>query len=145
MINIVQFIVKMRNSENLSSSFPCETNGEDQTTPEHVTVASVSLSALLKAKICSWISKNTNWRNFYRYRLIKAWYRHTYFWYQVPRPLQNVVPGTGTIPLVGTTVPLSAEHKEKKVNKSSPNPCKSANRKFVYTIWFVLYSTFIWT
>ena len=31
-------------------SVPLEANGQDETTPEHVTVASVSLSALLKAK-----------------------------------------------------------------------------------------------
>ena len=49
-INIVQLIMNMTNSEWRSTSVPRETNGQDQTTPEHVTVASVSLSALLEAK-----------------------------------------------------------------------------------------------
>ena len=40
-------------------SVPHETNGQDQITPDHVTVASVSLSALLKAKICSRSSKTS--------------------------------------------------------------------------------------
>ena len=39
-------IMNMTNSEWRSTSVPRETNGQDQTTPEHVTVASVSLSAL---------------------------------------------------------------------------------------------------
>ena len=38
--------MNMTNSERRSTSVPRETNGQDQTTPEHVTVASVSLSAL---------------------------------------------------------------------------------------------------
>ena len=49
-INIAQLIMNMTNSERRSTSVPLETNGQDETTPEHVTVASVSLSALLKAK-----------------------------------------------------------------------------------------------
>ena len=49
--------MNMTNSEMRSMSVPRETNGQDQTTPEHVTVASVSLSALLKLKICSRNSK----------------------------------------------------------------------------------------
>ena len=39
-------IMNMTNSERRSTSVPRETNEQDQTTPEHVTVASVSLSAL---------------------------------------------------------------------------------------------------
>ena len=39
-------IMNMTNSEMRSTSVPHETNGQDQTTPEHVTVVSVSLSAL---------------------------------------------------------------------------------------------------
>ena len=38
--------MNMTNSGRRSTSVPHETNGQDQTTPEHVTVASVSLSAL---------------------------------------------------------------------------------------------------
>ena len=49
-INIVKLIMNMTNSEKRSTSVPLETNGQDETTPDHVTVASVSLSALLKAK-----------------------------------------------------------------------------------------------
>ena len=49
-IDLVQLIMNMTNSERRSTSVPRETNGQDQTTPEHVTVASVSLSALSKAK-----------------------------------------------------------------------------------------------
>ena len=36
-------------SEKRSTSVPCETNGQDQTAPEHLTIASVS-SVLLKLK-----------------------------------------------------------------------------------------------
>ena len=39
-------IMNMTYSEWRSTSVPRETNGQDQTTPEHVTVASVSLSTL---------------------------------------------------------------------------------------------------
>ena len=39
-------IMNMTNSERRSTSVPRETNEQDQTTPELVTVASVSLSAL---------------------------------------------------------------------------------------------------
>ena len=74
---------------------PRETNGQDQTTPEHVTVASVS--ARLKAKSCSWNPKNIHWWNCYWNRVIKAWYRYLYFWYQVPPPLQNVALGTNPL------------------------------------------------
>ena len=49
-INIVQLIMNMTKSEKRSMSVPLETNGQHETIPEHVTVASVSLSALLKAK-----------------------------------------------------------------------------------------------
>ena len=42
--------MNMTSSGRRSTSVPRETNGQDQTTPEHVTVASLSLSALLKAK-----------------------------------------------------------------------------------------------
>ena len=49
-INIVQLIMNMTNSEKRSTPVPLENNGQDETTPEHVTVGSVSLSALLKAK-----------------------------------------------------------------------------------------------
>ena len=45
-IDLVQLIMNMTNSERRSTSVPLETNGQDQTTHEHVTVASVSLSAL---------------------------------------------------------------------------------------------------
>ena len=38
--------MNMTNSERRSTSVPRETNEQDQTTPEHVTVAFVSLSAL---------------------------------------------------------------------------------------------------
>ena len=68
-INIVQLIMDMTNSEKRSPSVPLETNGQDETTPEHVTVASASLSALLKAKNLFWNSKIIHRRNFY-------WYRH---------------------------------------------------------------------
>ena len=51
----------MTNSEWRSTSVPRETNGQDQTTPEHVTVASVSLSALLKAKNSFYKSQNHLW------------------------------------------------------------------------------------
>ena len=71
-----------------------ETNGQDQTNPEDVTVASVSPSALLKAKICSRNSKNIDRRNCYWYRHIMVGYRYPYFWHKVPSSLQNVVPGT---------------------------------------------------
>ena len=37
--------MNMTNSGRRSTSVPRGTNGQDQTTPEHVTVASVSLSA----------------------------------------------------------------------------------------------------
>ena len=70
MINIVQLIKNMKNSERKSTTVPRETNRQDQTIPDHVTVASVSLSALLKAKICSRNSKNIHGRNFYWYLLI---------------------------------------------------------------------------
>ena len=39
-------IMNMTNSEGRSTSVPYETNEQDQATPEHVTVASVSLSTL---------------------------------------------------------------------------------------------------
>ena len=58
MIKIVQFNIHVRNSEKRSTSVALETNWQDKTTPEHVIVASVSLSARLKAKICSWNPKN---------------------------------------------------------------------------------------
>ena len=38
--------MNITNSEMRSMSVPRESNGQDQTTPEHVTVASVSLFAL---------------------------------------------------------------------------------------------------
>ena len=44
----LQLIMNMTNSERRSTSVCCETNGQDQPTSDHVTVASVSLSALLK-------------------------------------------------------------------------------------------------
>ena len=62
--------MNMTNSEMRSTSVPRETDGQDQTTPEHVTVASVSLSVLLKLKIRSRNSKIIHGRNFYWYRLI---------------------------------------------------------------------------
>ena len=93
-INVIQFIVNIRNSKERSTSAPRKINGQDQTIPEHVTIASVSLSALSKAKFCPRNSKNICWQNCYWYRIIKAWYRYPYFWYQVLLPLQNVVPGT---------------------------------------------------
>ena len=44
----------MRNSQKtLSTSIFRETNGQDQTTPERITVTSMLLSAWLKVKICS--------------------------------------------------------------------------------------------
>ena len=60
----------MRNPERRSTPVPRETNGQDQATPDHFTVVSVSTSALLKAKICSRNSKNIHRQNFYWYRLI---------------------------------------------------------------------------
>ena len=63
-INIVQLIMNMTNSEWRSTSVPRETNGQDQTTPEHVTVASVSLSALLTAKSSFYKSQNHLWTKF---------------------------------------------------------------------------------
>ena len=68
----------MTNSEMRSSSVLCETNGRDQTTPEHVTVASVSLSVLLKAK-----------NSFYKFSLVPS---HISL---VPVPLP-LVPGSTT-------------------------------------------------
>ena len=56
--NIVQLIMNMTNSGRRSTSVSRETNKQQQPTPDHVTVVSVSLSALLKAKICSRNSKN---------------------------------------------------------------------------------------
>ena len=56
--------MNMINSERRSTSVPRATHRQDQTTPDHVTVASVSLSGLLKAKICSRNSKNIQGRNF---------------------------------------------------------------------------------
>ena len=38
--------MNMTNYERRSTSVPLETNGQDQTTPEYIKVASVSLSAL---------------------------------------------------------------------------------------------------
>ena len=61
----------MTNSGRRSTSVPRETNGQDETIPEHVTLASVSLSALLRLKICSRNSKINHGRNFYWYRLMK--------------------------------------------------------------------------
>ena len=46
MTNIVQLIMNMTHSERRSTSVPRETNRQDQITPDHVTVASVSLSAI---------------------------------------------------------------------------------------------------
>ena len=43
-------IMNMTNSERRSTSVPRETNWQDQTTPEHVTVASVLLFCTVKAK-----------------------------------------------------------------------------------------------
>ena len=60
----------MRNSKRRSTPVPRETNGQDQTTPDHVTVVSVSTSALLKAKICARNSKNIHGQNFYWCQLI---------------------------------------------------------------------------
>ena len=57
-------IMNMTNSKRRSTSVIRETNGQDQTTLDHVTVASVSLSALLKAKTSSRNSKNIHGRNF---------------------------------------------------------------------------------
>ena len=59
-----QLIMNMTNSEWRSTSVSRETNGQDQTTPEHVTVASVSLSALLKAKNSFYRSQNHLWTKF---------------------------------------------------------------------------------
>ena len=56
--------MNMTNSERRFTSVPGEANGQGQTTPDHITVASVSLSALLKVKICSRNSKNIHRRNF---------------------------------------------------------------------------------
>ena len=93
--NIVQLIMNMTNSEWRSTSVHRETNGQDQTTPEHVTVASVSLSALLKAK-----------NSFYKFLLVPS---HKSL---VPVPLP-LVPGSTTFAQCctryhpsGTMVPL---------------------------------------
>ena len=93
--NIEQLIMNMTNSEMRSSSVPRETNGQDQTTPEHVTVASVSLSVLLKAK-----------NSFYKFLLVPS---HISL---VPVPLP-LVPGSTTFAQCctryhpsGTMVPL---------------------------------------
>ena len=51
MINIVQLIMNMTNSERRSTSVPRETSGQDQTTPDHVIVAPASTSAPSKTKI----------------------------------------------------------------------------------------------
>ena len=64
LINIVQLIMIMTDSERRSTSVPREINGQDKTTPEHVTVASVSLSALLKAKNLFYKSQNHLWMKF---------------------------------------------------------------------------------
>ena len=63
-INIVQLIMNMMDSERRSTSVPREINGQDKATPEHVTVASVSLSALLKAKNSFYKSQNHLWTKF---------------------------------------------------------------------------------
>ena len=63
-INIVKLIMNMMDSERRSTSVPREINGQDKTTPEHVTVASVSLSALLKAKNSFYKSQNHLWMKF---------------------------------------------------------------------------------
>ena len=63
-INIVKLIMNMMDSEMRSTSVPREINGQDKTTPEHVTVASVSLSALLKAKNSFYKSQNHLWTKF---------------------------------------------------------------------------------
>ena len=49
MIDIVPLIMNMTNSERRSTPARCETKRQYQITPGHVTMASVSLSALLKA------------------------------------------------------------------------------------------------
>ena len=51
--------MNMTNSERRYTSVPLETNGKDQTTPDHLTVASVSLSALLKARTVVGIPKTS--------------------------------------------------------------------------------------
>ena len=102
-INIVQLIMNMTNSEWRSTSVPRGTNGQDQTTPEHVTVASVSLSALLKAKNSFYKSQNHLWTKFL---LVPSHIR------LVPVPLP-LVPGSTTFAQCctryhpsGTMVPL---------------------------------------
>ena len=45
--------MNMTNSERRSTSVPREINRQGKITPDHVNVASVSLYALIKAKICS--------------------------------------------------------------------------------------------
>ena len=57
-------IMNMMDSERRSTSVPREINGQDKATPEHVTVASVSLSALLKAKNSFYKSQNHLWTKF---------------------------------------------------------------------------------
>ena len=54
--------MNMTNSERRSTSVPHEADGKEQTTSDHDIVASVSLSALLKARNCSRNSKNIHGR-----------------------------------------------------------------------------------
>ena len=96
-INIVKLTMNMTNSEKRSMSVRCETNGQDQTTPEHVTVASVSLSALLKAKNLFSEFQNHPWTTVLLVPTHIAWYRYPYLWCQVPPYLHNVVPGTNPL------------------------------------------------
>ena len=43
-VNIAQLIMNMTDSEKRSTSVPLEINGQDETTPEHVTVAGICVT-----------------------------------------------------------------------------------------------------
>ena len=77
-----------------STPVPHETNGQDLTTPDHVTMAPVSIAA---AKICSRNSKNIHGRIFIGTDSQRLGTGTTTFWYQVPPHVHNAVPGTNPL------------------------------------------------
>ena len=68
-LNLKQKVLRSRRSTSILKGglrqFLMRPKMQDQITPDHVSVASVSLSALFKAKICSGNSKNMHGRNFH--------------------------------------------------------------------------------
>ena len=117
----------MMDSERRSTSVPREINGQDKATPEHVTVASVSLSALLKAKNSFYKSQNHLWTKFL---LVPS---HITL---VPVPLP-LVPGSTTFAQCctryhpsGTMVPLPCH----------PPPTSTSN----FNLVFAKFANFVW-